>query len=107
MKKINFENLIEESVVNIRDDRQEVKNLLNDLIHWMAQGQDRHKEVGFTIAKYVETLQRSNEQLVKISTLLKRKDSVDENISDSDRESIFDELNSSVFKKKSPEKGKK
>lgn len=92
-KRKDFDDLMDEAIQNIRDDRQETKNLLKDITSYIASGSDHHKEVGFTIAKYLETLQRSNEQLVKITSLLKKKDSDNTDLSDDDRNSIFEELN--------------
>jgi hypothetical protein len=48
--------------------------------------------VGPIAAKYVETLQRSNEQLVKISGLIHKQQSGDTGLSESDRADIFDML---------------
>lgn len=92
-KRKDFDDLMDEAIQNIRDDRQETKNLLKDITSYITSGSDHHKEVGFTIAKYLETLQRSNEQLVKITSLLKKKDSDNTDLSDDDRNSIFEELN--------------
>ena len=66
--KQDFQDLAEEALGNIRDDREQTKELLKDLIRYIAAAEDRHREVGLTAAKYVETLQRSNEQLVKIAS---------------------------------------
>ena len=96
MKKKNFEDLIDESITNIRDDRQETKSLLNDLIVYIGTGSDKHREVGFTLAKYLETLQRSNEQLVKIAALIKKKDDNGSELTEDDRNSIFEELNTAI-----------
>jgi len=93
MKTLKFEELTKEAIQNIRDDRREAKDLLKDLTAYIAGGSDRHKEVGFALAKYLETLQRSNEQLVKISSLLKKKTDSDTEITDEERNSIFEELN--------------
>lgn len=65
----DFETLTDEAIGNIREDREQTRQLLNDLIKYLSSDEHRHKEVGFTAAKYVETLQRSNEQLVKIASL--------------------------------------
>ena len=100
-KKKNYDELIDEAIQNIRNDRQETKDLLVDLTAWIIgsnqnPGQsDRHKEVGFTLAKYLEVLQRSNEQLVKIAALSKGKED-NNDLTDDDRNTIFDELNSAV-----------
>ena len=48
--------------------------------------------MGITAAKYVETLQRSNEQLVKISTLLKRAEKQETGLTADDKKDIFDLL---------------
>ena len=93
MKKISFEDLIDESVKNIRDDRDSTEALLADLKAYMIGGSDRHKEVGFTLAKYLETLQRSNEQLVKIASLIKKETKEDASISSKERENLYKELN--------------
>ena len=84
---------LEEAVLNIREDRKRALSLLNDIADFIGQNQERHKDVGQTAAKYLETLQRSNEQLVKISTLLE-KNNKDE-YGDLDKEeanSIYEEL---------------
>lgn len=66
------EKYLEEAVLNIREDRKRALSLLNDIADFIGQNQERHKEVGQTAAKYLETLQRSNEQLVKISGLYEK-----------------------------------
>ena len=53
--------------------REQTKELLKDLVKYIAASEDRHRDVGVTAAKYVETLQRSNEQLVKIAGLKQKK----------------------------------
>ena len=92
MKK-NFESLTEGAIENIRADRDQTKELLKDLIKYLSADEHRHKEVGFTAAKYVETLQRSNEQLVKIAALKQKKTDENMNLSEDERNEIFDELN--------------
>jgi hypothetical protein len=47
-----------------------------------------------TLAKYVETLQRSNEQLVKLCALMSKQESSDE-LSDKDFEQIFNQIQKS------------
>lgn len=87
-----LEKYIEEAINNIRNDRDVTKRLLDDVIVYLSKDEQRHREVGITAAKYVETLQRSNEQLVKISTLLQRKESKDTGLTDVDKKEIFDLL---------------
>lgn len=84
---------LEEAVENIREDRKRALSLLNDIADFIGQSQDRHKDVGQTAAKYLETLQRSNEQLVKISGLLqKTKDSDYGDLDKDEANSLYDEL---------------
>ena len=106
MKKQNFDDLVEEAINNIRDDRQKTNELLGDLIVYIGGGPDRHKEVGFTLAKYLETLQRSNEQLVKISAITKKTDDFDSELSETERDSIFDKLNNTIIKTEATPKAK-
>lgn len=87
------EQYLEEAVSNIREDRKKALSLLNDLADFIGQSQDRHKEVGQTAAKYLETLQRSNEQLVKISALYEKSSKSEYGDLDEDEtESLYDEL---------------
>ena len=89
-----LEKYILEAVKNIRNDRDITKRLLDDVIVYLSKDEQRHREVGITAAKYVETLQRSNEQLVKISTLLQKKETKDIGLSDIDKKDIFDIIQS-------------
>ena len=91
MKKVD--NYIEEAIGNIRKDREITKELLSDLIVYLSEDEARHREVGQIAAKYVETLQRSNEQLVKVVTLLQKKQGGSTSLSDLDKTEIFDLLN--------------
>jgi hypothetical protein len=90
--KKDFDTLTEEAITNVREDRAQTKDLLKDLIKYMVASEDRHKDVGLTAAKYVETLQRSNEQLVKIAGLKQKNEKGDQGLSEEDRAEIFSEL---------------
>lgn len=87
-----LEDFIQEAVDNIRNDRTITKRLLDDAMVYLSKDEARHREVGITIAKYVETLQRSNEQLVKISGLIQKNVSKDTGLTDTDKQEIFDLL---------------
>jgi hypoxanthine-guanine phosphoribosyltransferase len=82
---------IEKAIKNIEDDREITRELLDDAIKWLAVDDARHKDIGMTLAKYVETLQRSNEQLVKLCSLMS-KNEVDEQLTDRDFANIFDQI---------------
>jgi len=91
--KEGFDNLTEEALTNIRNDREQAQELLQDLIKYLSGADERHKNVGLTAAKYMETLQRSNEQLVKIAALKQKNEFSETGLSVQDREEIFKELN--------------
>ena len=82
---------IEKAIKNIEDDREITRELLDDAIKWLAVDDARHKDIGMTLAKYVETLQRSNEQLVKLCGLLSKNESSDE-LTERDFASIFEQI---------------
>lgn len=68
-KREDIESFIDEAIGNIRQDRAVASKLLIDLIQFMNKQND-HETLGTTAAKYLETLQRSNEQLTKIIATL-------------------------------------
>ena len=74
----------------ITEDRAATKTLLMNLMKYMQSSDDRHREVGLVAAKYLETLQRSNEQLVKLAALVQKKTSENQNITDQDKQDLFD-----------------
>ena len=92
MKK-DIEELIEDATRNVTEDRAATKVLLTNLMKYMQGVDDRHREVGLIAAKYVETLQRSNEQLVKIASLRQKGEGQSSGLTDQEREEIFKELN--------------
>mgnify|MGYP001448571953 FL=1 len=80
---------IEEVVENIRKDREITTELLQDAIKWLSKDESRHREIGVVMAKYVETLQRSNEQLVKVAGLVSKKEK-ESGLSSEEVKNIFD-----------------
>lgn len=78
--------LLEEAVSNIREDRGLTYELINELRADLITSKVTHKEVGFTAAKYLETLQRSNEQLVKVIAIMKKEKVGNDSLSISDEE---------------------
>ena len=88
-----LQNYIDEALSNIRKDREITSELLSDAIKWLSKDESRHKEVGVVMAKYVETLQRSNEQLVKIAGMVSKTAS-SEGLSAKDMADIYDAISS-------------
>ena len=94
MKRKTLEQFISQADENITEDRAATKTLLMAIMNYMNTGDDRHREVGLIAAKYLETLQRSNEQLVKLASLLQRKENKNEGITEEDKQELFDLINS-------------
>ena len=69
---------------NIENDRALALTLLTDLMKSMNNNYD-HKELGQVASKYLETLQRSNEQLVKLASLISKKASVSTHLSQEEK----------------------
>jgi hypothetical protein len=86
----NLDSYIEETTNNIREDRDTVKYLLTDLLQEIKSSDHSHKEVGLIAAKYIETLQRSNEQLVKLASLIQKNTKSDDGLSLEDKQELFD-----------------
>ena len=93
MTKKTVKDFIEDATKNIVDDRAATKSLLMNLLKYMQISDDRHKEVGLIAAKYLETLQRSNEQLVKLAMLVQKKENKKESITEEDKQELFDLIN--------------
>jgi len=92
----DLDKYILEAIDNIRADRAMTATLLADLVKQMS-GQASltiHEAAGTTAAKYVETLQRSNEQMVKLANLLLKREESEkkESIEDLDQDALFELL---------------
>jgi hypothetical protein len=92
-KRRNLEEYIQEATRNVREDRALAKSLLIDAMHDMKMSDSARKELGAIAAKYVENLQRSNEQMVKISALLQKQQDASVGLSEEDKEDLYDMLN--------------
>jgi len=92
----DLEAYIDEAIKNIRSDRAITTALLMELMDYIKKDEDRKESVGTIAAKYVETLQRSNEQLVKISTLIQKKTGKEQGLTDEDKNELFDLIKESA-----------
>ena len=97
MKEKKLVNFIDEATNNIVEDRAATKTLLMNLMKYMQTADDRHKEVGLIAAKYLETLQRSNEQLVKLAALIHKKETRNNEMTEEDKQELFDLINSGDY----------
>tara|TARA_R110000824_G_scaffold45246_1_gene130980 strand:- start:920 stop:1207 length:288 start_codon:yes stop_codon:yes gene_type:complete len=92
MAKKNFEEMLYDATDNIQNDRAIATKLLAEVMKYLAKDPSTHQSSGMVAAKYLETLQRSNEQLVKIAAL-KQKNSASGGLSDSDKKQLYDLIN--------------
>ena len=92
-RTLKLDDYIEETTTNIREDRAMAKSLLMDALQDMRASDASRKELGPIAAKYIENLQRSNEQMVKLASLLQRQKSNHLGLSADDKEHLFDLLN--------------
>jgi len=89
----DLDHYLEETIKNIQDDREVTRELLDDVMRYLSKSEERHREVGQVAAKYVETLQRSNDQLVRVSTIIhKQQTTSGRGLSEEDKNDIFDIL---------------
>lgn len=88
----SLEEYLTEATQNINNDRAVASKLLLDLVNEMSQTNDKykHKDFGEVASKYLETLQRSNEQLVKIASIIQKKEGAQETLSGKEKDEIFD-----------------
>ena len=84
---------IDEVIANIREDREITRELLDDAIKWLSKDESRHQQIGIVMSKYVETLQRSNEQLVRVVTMMSKKDN-SQGLTAQDKEELYDFISS-------------
>ena len=91
-EKKSLEQYIEDATQNIQNDRAVAGKLLLDLVNEMSQTTDKykHKDFGEVASKYLETLQRSNEQLVKLTSIIQKRDGAQESLSGKEKDEIFD-----------------
>ena len=90
MSKNDLDSLISEALGNIRDDRKSAREFLNEIANCIAISPDQNKYLSPVAAKHIETLQRSNEQLVKVSALIQKKTEAQDGLSDEDKSELFD-----------------
>tara|TARA_Y100000593_G_scaffold30364_1_gene60172 strand:+ start:87 stop:377 length:291 start_codon:yes stop_codon:yes gene_type:complete len=88
----DLDSYLEEAVDNIRGDRDKAKELLEQIEEAVSDSEDTYslKHLGLVAAKYLETLQRSNEQLVKVAALLQKKVNTNTGLTEKDKDELFD-----------------
>ena len=90
MSQKNLETLIDEALDNIRNDRKMAREFLNEIATQIANDSDQNKYLSPVAAKHIETLQRSNEQLVKLISLRQKDRTRGVTLSEEDKNDLFD-----------------
>tara|TARA_R110002074_G_scaffold80579_1_gene181104 strand:- start:255 stop:554 length:300 start_codon:yes stop_codon:yes gene_type:complete len=89
-KTLKSSEFVTEAINNIRDDRAMASTLLIELMKILKQDETKHQHSGPVAAKYLETLQRSNEQLVKLASLLNKKEGSSIGLSPLEKTDIYE-----------------
>tara|TARA_R110000824_G_scaffold46692_6_gene133820 strand:+ start:265 stop:564 length:300 start_codon:yes stop_codon:yes gene_type:complete len=86
----DVDSLLEEALCNIRDDRKIAREFLNEIANQIATDPENNRSLSPVAAKHIETMQRSNEQLVKIISLRQKDKEQNTALSAEDRDELFD-----------------
>jgi len=92
-RDLSLEEYLEETTRNIREDRAMAKKLLVEVMTDMAASPADRREMGPIAAKFVENLQRSNEQMVKLASIVQKQKTQQFGLTADDKEQLFDLLN--------------
>jgi polyribonucleotide nucleotidyltransferase len=90
VSKQDLQNLIDEALDNIRSDRKVAREFLNEIANQIATDAEQNKHLSPVAAKHIETMQRSNEQLVKIIGLKQKNRPQSFELSSEDKDNLFD-----------------
>ena len=85
----DVDKLVDEALDNIRGDRKLAREFLNEIATQIAVDPQSNRSLSPVAAKHIETLQRSNEQLVKIIGI-KQKETKEQGLSLADKDELFD-----------------
>lgn len=84
---------IEKVLENINLDRAKADYLLQDIMEEIRGRKHEYKDLGLVASKYLESLTRCNEQLVRLVALLKPKtNNFKEELSEEDKDKLFEAL---------------
>jgi len=90
MNKKDLDSLIDEALKNIRNDRKIAREFLNEIANMIANDSDQNKYLSPVAAKHIETMQRSNEQLVKLIGMRHKSHAQTTELSEEDKNNLFD-----------------
>lgn len=83
-----------ETSKNIAEDRAIASKLLFDMMEKIENETNtlNHRRLGEVAAKYLEVLQRSNEQLVKVATIVQKQEELNKEDDSLNAEDLFDSI---------------
>ena len=82
MSAKDLDTLMDEALANIRNDRKVARQIASD--------GEQNKYLSPVAAKHIETMQRSNEQLVKLIGLKQKTSTTSVELSEEDKTNLFD-----------------
>ena len=92
--KDDLDLLIGEALENIRNDRKIANEFLNEIANQIAADAENNRSLSPVAAKHIETMQRSNEQLVKIIGLKHKNKNESFELTEADKSNIYDMIQS-------------
>lgn len=90
MSNKDVNSLMDEALENIRNDRTLARDFLNEIANQIANDGEKNRQLSPVAAQHVQSLQRSNEQLVKIISLRMKTQEESTILSEEDKNSLFD-----------------
>jgi len=90
VKQKDLDSLITEALDNIRNDRKVAREFLNEIANQIAIDAEQNKYLSPVAAKHIETMQRSNEQLVKIIGIKQKNSSDSFELNENEKDQLFD-----------------
>ena len=90
MSNEDLKGLMDEALGNIRNDRKVAREFLNEIANVIAQDTEQNRYLSPVAAKHIETMQRSNEQLVKLISLKHKASTQTVDLTEEDKTNLFD-----------------
>lgn len=90
MNNNDLDSLVTEALENIRKDRKTAREFLNEIANQIAQDSEQNRALSPVAAKHIETMQRSNEQLVKLINIKQKNTEAVFELSENDKSNLFD-----------------
>lgn len=90
VKQKDLDNLISEALDNVRNDRKVAREFLNEIANQIAIDSEQNKYLSPVAAKHIETMQRSNEQLVKIIGIKQKSTIGSVELNQTEKDQLFD-----------------